>query len=73
MIEEINKLANALGYLSIPSKNVYMLSFRREEDGDKRINIYFTKMTVSVQSETTVAQYFYNVSLNELEDIFSNN
>lgn len=67
--KEIIALMKALGFKETSTKNAYMLSFYPDEIDDPRINIYFTKMTVSIQWQDRSYKYYYNVTLSELEDI----
>lgn len=74
--KKINELAGALGWILIePQKNPYMISFKLEESDEIRINIYFTTMTVTVQSRASFGscKTFKEVDLNLLEQIFTNN
>ena len=54
--EEIRELCQAYGWIEIISKNIYMLSFKREETNE-RLNIYFTTMTATVQIDENCKTY----------------
>ncbi len=47
--QEMIQLIEAYGWLSIPSKNPFMISFTDEEDTE-RMNVYFTTGTITIQS-----------------------
>jgi len=71
---EIKSLAARLGWSCVcHQKNIYMLSFKKE---DSRINIYYTKMTVATcinHPKIGRTQLFRKrVSMKQLEKIFNN-
>lgn len=68
--EKLREIIKPLSeFTEISSKNPYMISYVRE-DTDKRYNIYFTNMTITVQSASRKSMnVFKNVSPNEIVDI----
>lgn len=72
-IDQIRSLASALGWIEIrPQNNPYMISFRSEENKDIRVNVYFTKMTVTVQSaELQNCIVYKSVNMQKFEDILT--
>lgn len=70
MTEEINQLCAAYGFESIHSKNPHMISFAKEsDDGRLRLNIYFSTMTVTLQSDTIGIVTWKNVDMQRLEQL----
>ncbi len=67
---EIVELCQAFGFLSIPSKNPYMISFRQEETS-RRLNVYFTNMTVTIEDENHRQFHYRKVTLEELEKLIA--
>lgn len=66
-IEQITDLCEGLGWVSLgPQKNLVMLSFK-EEETQRRVNIYYTTMTVSIEDDHHVQHHHREVSLEELE------
>lgn len=47
--EQITELCEALGWFSIPSNNPHMISFKREDVSDTRLNIYPSTPTATLQ------------------------
>lgn len=65
--QEMFQLINACGWMQIPSKNPYMLSFTKDE---RRMNVYFTTGTITIQDKDQNVQSWRNVSTNdEIETI----
>ncbi len=52
----------------VESKNPYMLSFVNDKPG-LRVNVYFTRMTVTVQSPSVGCRTFRNVDAKQFEQI----
>lgn len=74
-LQQIKGLAGAYGFIEVlPQKNPHMISFRKEEDGDARINYYFTTGTVQVQykNEIKPQRIERKVTLEMFEDILQN-
>lgn len=70
--KQLIELMNALGFKETSSKNVYMLSFFKEETNDNpRVNIYFTTMTVQIQWRDGRAEVHKGVDSGELEDLLN--
>ena len=67
---EITELCEALGWFSIPSKNPYMISFKQEET-NRRLNIYFTNMTVTIEDDLHQQHHHKRVDLEQLEMILT--
>lgn len=71
--EETIGLAGAYGFILIePIKNPYMLSFRQEEEGRIRINVYFTTGTVTIQGPNQNETH-RGVDLYQFEDLLQKN
>lgn len=73
MIYQIKELAEAMGWIEIvPQTNQYMISFKNAEQYAYRINIYFTRMSVTVQSSSKwgLIENLKDVSLKQLEELF---
>lgn len=73
--KDIITIANAYRWTQIESKNPYMLSFRHEEDAHLRMNVYFTRMTVTIQSlqyEGGMVANLKDVDMESFEDICMN-
>lgn len=72
MKENIISLAKAMGWIEITGhNNSYMVSFVGDEGKkDVRINVYFTKMTVTIQWMGDI-EVKKNMTLTDLEDLFS--
>lgn len=71
MREEIKELCEALGWIDLgPQKNIYMMSFREEETG-RRVNIYPTTMTVTVEDINHIQKHYHDVTLEKLEQILA--
>lgn len=70
-IKQIETLAKSFGFLRVyPEPNKYMISFRDEEKQIYRINVYFTKMTVTVQStKNTGCETYRDVNIEDFENI----
>lgn len=74
--KDLMDLISALGYVEIlPRKNWWMISFQKEEDPEVRINVYFTKMTVQVQSlhNRRRQEIYKDCTLAKIEEIFTDN
>ena len=71
MNQQLIELASAYGWILIESKNPYMISFKKEEDCGIRINVYFTKMTITVQDKEnpTECKTYYQQSILDFEKI----
>lgn len=67
---EITELCSALGWVPIPSKNNYMISFKQEESG-RRLNVYYTTMTVTIDDASFHQQHYKNITLPVLEYLLS--
>lgn len=65
-INSITELCEGLGWLKIYCKNPHMISFVQEET-ERRVNIYFTTMTVTIEDETHQQHHHRNVTLEDLE------
>ncbi len=65
---EIRELCQAFGFLPIFSRNPFMISFRQEET-NRRLNIYFTNMTVTIEDKNHRQSHHRNVTLEELEKL----
>lgn len=64
------ELIEGLGWVRILSKNPYMVSFNKE---NKRMNVYFTTGTITIQDTEGKIDTHRNVStLEEIENICSN-
>ncbi len=70
MKEQITELCKALGWFPIASKNPLMISFRQEET-ERRLNVYFTTMTVTVEDDNHIQHHHRNVTLEDLELILT--
>lgn len=68
--DAITELCNGLGWTSIHSNNPYMISFM-EEETKRRVNIYFTVMTVTIEDEEHHQVHHKNVTLERLELILT--
>lgn len=70
-IQELENLAKSYGFLRVyPEPNKYMVSFRDEEKKIYRINVYFTKMTVTVQSiHNTGCETYRDINMQDFENI----
>jgi hypothetical protein len=72
-LEQIRGLAEGMGWIEIlPQNNPRMISFKDEEFENYRINIYFTTMSVTVQSKKKwgIIENLKQVSLTALEKLF---
>lgn len=70
-IEQIAALCETFGWVSMgKQKNPYMISFRHEET-NRRINIYFTRMTVTIEDSNGFQRHHKEVSLIKLEELLS--
>lgn len=71
-IEEIKELASVFGWVDLgEQKNRLMLSFRNEANED-RMNVYYTTMTVTVQTKNGSLFTYRNAdTASKLEDIFT--
>lgn len=71
---EIEHLANVFGWKEIlPCPNDWTISFIHQDYPNYRINVYFTRMTVQVQSfskELDPGMIKKNCTMSDLEDIF---
>ncbi len=73
-LEKIRELAEAMGWVEIkPQNNPYMISFKDAEFEETRVNVYFTTMSVTVQSRKKwgVLKNSKHVTLEQLEEIFT--
>lgn len=68
--QQITDLCEAFSWLPIHSKNPYMLSFVKEET-NQRLNVYFTRMTVTLDDEERRQHHHRNVTLEQLELMLS--
>lgn len=69
LVKEMSELLGAYSWISIPSKDPYMISFRKEET-EERMNMYFTTMTITIQALKKFCKTFKKVdSLERLEEI----
>ena len=68
--QQIAELCEGLGWLPIHSKNPHMISFKQEET-DRRLNVYYTTMTVTVEDDQHNQQHHRNVDLEQLELILT--
>ena len=69
--QQISELCEGLGWVSMgKQKNPYMISFMQEETG-RRVNIYFTTMTVSIEDDCHQQTHHRNVTLEDLELILT--
>lgn len=71
-LSEIQMVTSSYGWQPIESKNPYMLSFRHEEDAHLRMNVYTSKMTVTIQSsqyDGGIIANCKNVTMETLEDM----
>lgn len=70
---EIKELCEGMGWIEIlPQKNPVMISFRPEENDRIRMNIYFTRMTVTIQSKDKpmgFCETYKDVTMEKLESI----
>lgn len=68
---DFKELASAYGYTTIkPEKNPFMFSFKKEEDPNARINVYYTTMTVTVQyKDGQKMKSFREVDIDTFEEI----
>lgn len=67
---DVGELCKGLGWLPIHSRNPHMISFVQEET-NRRVNIYYTRMTVTVEDENHKQHQHYDVTLEELELILT--
>ncbi len=68
--ENIKELCEGLGWVSIHSRNPYMISFMQEET-NRRLNVYFTTMTVTIEDEGHHQSHHRDVTLEELEKLLT--
>ena len=68
MKEQITELCEGMGWFSIPSKNPWMISFKKEET-NQRINVYFTTMTVTIEDIHHHQTHYRNCTLEQLEQL----
>lgn len=69
-MNDIKELCQGFGWIPIHSKNKYMISFQKEES-KRRLNIYFTTMTVTIEDDDHRQHHFKNVTLEEMEKILT--
>jgi hypothetical protein len=68
---QIKELCEGLGWIDMgPQKNQWMISFMQEETG-RRVNIYFTTMTVSIEDDEHKQHHQRDVTLEDLELILT--
>lgn len=69
---DVENLVEAYGWTQIPSKNYFMISFRKEESVG-RMNFYFTTGTLTVQLPNKPCVTIRNIdSVDMLENILLN-
>ena len=69
--QEIKELCEGLGWIDLGAqKNPKMISFKQEESG-RRVNIYFTTMSVSCVDKVGVQRHYRGVDLEQLEKIMT--
>lgn len=66
--KDIRELVGTYGWVEIPSKNIYMISFSKDESKE-RMNVYFTTMTVTIDGKDGSCIVHRKVDVNQLEKI----